>query len=127
METSSILKHWNYISFITHNLYLYIHSPCLNKGQYNNAVVTIMTQTWASDEYIYFDNVSLSCFEFPAFFMTDPSPICEASSDIQLNVSPPGGTYSGDLMLALRRIQPNHSRSGTSQCTILCNTGNVYQ
>ena len=71
------------------------NSPCLNKGQYNNAVVTIMTQTWASDEYIYFDNVSLSCFEFPAFSLTDPSPICEASSDIQLNVSPPGGTYSG--------------------------------
>ncbi|MCO6461539.1 MAG: gliding motility-associated C-terminal domain-containing protein [Saprospiraceae bacterium] len=71
------------------------NSPCLTKGQYNNAVITIMTQTWASDEYIYFDNVSLSCYEFPAFSLVNPSPLCQSDPAVQLNVNPPGGLYSG--------------------------------
>lgn len=70
-------------------------SACLAKGQYTNATISVITQTWAGDEEIYFDNVSLSCYEFPDFSLVNPSPLCRTDAPVQLDINPPGGTYSG--------------------------------
>lgn len=63
---------------------------------YNNAEIKVISQTWAGNEFIYFDNIELSCFELiDVISFPTAGPFCQTDNPVTLGGSPAGGSYSG--------------------------------
>lgn len=79
----------------TSQTYTFSYDQCQSQI-YSNAEIKVMSQTWAGNEYIYFDNISLSCFEIVDILSLPPAgPFCQTDSPVSLSGTPAGGSYSG--------------------------------
>lgn len=79
----------------TSQTYTFSYDQCQSQI-YNNAEIKVMSQTWAGNEFIYFDNIALSCYEIVDVLSLPPAgPFCQTDSPVTLSGTPAGGSYSG--------------------------------
>lgn len=91
-------------------------SACFTPGDYNFAQIKVMTQTWAGDEVISFDNVNLGCYENLSLNIANIGPFCETDPSTMLMGSPPGGTWSG-AGVSGNQFNPGNAGPGIHEVT----------
>lgn len=96
--------------------------PCFTPGDYNFAQIKVMTQTWAADEIITFDNVRLGCYENINLNIANIGPFCVNDSPVTLNGTPSGGVFSG-AGVSGNQFNPSVAGPGVHEITYTYNQG----